>query len=195
MLNVVRMACIYGFLGITPAHAAEYIQNVVPEAKLVGQGRAQILVWDVYDAKLYAPGGVYIEDRPFALELSYLQVLEGTTIADHAVSEMRRLGYRNEVKLAAWHDRISRIFPDVVPGNTVTGVYIPGGRTIFYKDGEEAGYVDDPSFGKEFFRIWLDARTSLPSLRKDLLNLNNDRKGRDDEMPKDTRNDGVGHVS
>ena len=195
MRNVIHMACIYGFLGITPVHAADYIQSHVPAAKLVGQGRAQILVWDIYDAKLYAPGGVYTEGRPFALELSYLQVLEGREIADHTISEMRRLGYTNEAKLAAWHDRISRIFPDVVPSDTVTGVYVPGGRTIFYKDGDEAGHVDDPAFGREFFRIWLDARTSLPSLREELLNLDKNGKGQDYETPSGSRIYGGGHAS
>jgi len=195
MRKIVRTACAYALIGISPVYAADYIYNHVPEAKLVGQGRAQVLLWEVYDAKLYAPEGVYKDTKPFALELEYLQELQGRKIADHAVSEMRRLGFKNEMKLAAWHDRMSRIFPDVVPGSIITGIYVPGGATIFYEDDKQVGSVDDPAFGKEFFRIWLDARTSTPGLRQSLLNINNNNKGKEDEMPSDTRNFGGDHAS
>lgn len=195
MRNVVRIACAYAIIGISPVYAADYIYNHVPEARLVGQGRAQVLIWEVYHAKLYAPGGVYQYNKPFALELEYLQELQGRKIADHAVSEMRRLGYRNEMKLAAWHDRMSRIFPDVIPGSRVAGVYAPGGATIFYEDGRQVGAVEDPAFGKAFFRIWLDARTSTPDLRQSLLNLDHNRKGNKNETPSNTRNIGGNNAS
>lgn len=194
MLNVVRTACVYAMLGITPIYAADYIQTYVPEAKIVGQGRATVLVWDIYDAKLYAPEGVYDESKPFALELKYLQELEGRKIADHAVGEMRRLGFNNEIKLAAWHDRMNQIFPDVSPGSTITGIYRPGGPTVFYEDNRQAGLIDDPFFGKEFFRIWLDARTSTPGLRQSLLNINKE-KGYKNETPSNTHNFGGRYAS
>jgi len=192
--SVVRTACVYALLGITPVYAADYIQNYIPEARMVGQGRAHVLIWDVYEAKLYAPGGVYTENQPFALELEYLQELQGRKIADHAVSEMRRLGYKNEMKLAAWHDRMSSIFPDVIPGSIVTGIYMPGGATVFYNGNTQLGKIDDPAFGKEFFRIWLDVRTSTPALRKELLNIGN-KKGTGHESPENSRSFGGGHAS
>lgn len=187
--------CMYALLGTSSARAVDFIYNYIPEAKLVGQGRAQIMLWDVYDAKLYASDGVYAQSKPFALELEYLQELKGRKIADHAVSEMRRLGYKNEVKLAVWHDRMNRIFPDVMPGSVITGIYIPEGPSIFYKDGKEAGRVEDPAFGKQFFSIWLDARTSTPSLRQRLLNMDGTMKGHKNEMPANFGNFGDGHAS
>ncbi|AEP10509.1 chalcone isomerase family protein [Micavibrio aeruginosavorus] len=195
MRSVVRTACALAMIGITPVYAAEYVSNHVPEAKLVGQGRAQVLLWDVYEAKLYAPRGVYDHNKPFALELNYLQELEGRKIADHAVSEMRRLGYGNEVKLAAWHDQMSRIFPDVSPGSVITGVYVPGGPAIFFEEDRQIGRVNDPAFGREFFRIWFDAQTSTPALRQSLLNLNHSRKDYDHESPEKSHSSGGGHGS
>lgn len=196
MRSVVRTACILAMLGITPVYAADYINSYVPEARLVGKGRAQVLFWEVYDAKLYAPKGLYADGKPFALELSYLLELEGRKIADHAVSEMRRLGYKNEVKLATWHDRMSNIFPDVLPGRTLTGIYLPEGPTIFYDGESEAGRIDDPEFGQQFFRIWLDASSSTPMLRKKLLNGNHaTTEGYDNEISEQTRIVGGGHAS
>ena len=195
MDNVVRIACVYALLGISPVFAADYIRDHVPGAKLVGQGRAHVLLWDVYDAKLYAPDGVYTVTKPFALELRYLQELEGRKIADHAIEEMRRLGYRNEMKLAGWHDRMSHIFPDVVPGAMITGIYIPEGPTIFYEGVNQIGSIDDSNFGREFFRIWLDEPTSKPGLRQSLLNMGRDRKGYQNEDPANYNGYGSGHAS
>ncbi|PZO85063.1 MAG: hypothetical protein DI626_07775 [Micavibrio aeruginosavorus] len=195
MHNIVRAACIYAFLGITPVYAADYIAGYVPEAKLVGQGRAKFLMWDVYDAKLYAPGGVYNENKPFALELKYLQDIKRQKIADHSVNEMRRLGYKNEAKLADWKHKMNQIFPDVTSGSVITGVYSPQNATVFYKNETRAGVIEDPEFGEQFFRIWLDTRTSTPALRKNLLNIDHDMKGQRNEMPSNTRNFGGRHAS
>ena len=195
MHKVIRTACALAMIGISPAFAAEYINNYGPEAQVVGQGRVQVLVWNVYDAKLYAPGGVYTDSKPFALVIEYRQELKGRQIADHAVSEMRRLGYKDEVKIAIWHDRMIRIFPDVVSGSVVTGIYTPDGPTTFYENNKHVGRIDDPAFGKEFFRIWLDARTSTPDLRQGLLNLNNSREMYKNEIPENSGNFGGGHAS
>ncbi len=177
------MACVYAMMGISSVNAAEYINSYVPEPRLVGQGRAQVLLWDVYDAKLYAPSGVYAENKPFALELSYLQELEARQIADHAVREIRRMGYNNESKLTEWHGQMIQILPDVIPSSIITGVSTPNGPTIFYADGEVIGRINDPEFGRHFFRIWLDVRTSTPSLRENLLNKNTATKGYPNETP------------
>ncbi len=182
-------------MGISSVHAAEYINSHVPEAKLVGQGRAQVLLWDVYDAKLYAPSGVYTQNKPFALELSYLQELDARQIADHAVNEIRRMGFKDETKLKKWHGIMIEILPDVIPGSMITGISTPNGPTIFYADGKVIGRVDDPEFGREFFRIWLDVRTSTPSLRENLLNTNTATKGYRDETPDNNHNSGGNYGS
>lgn len=195
MRSVVRTACLLAMIGVTPVYAADYIHAYVPKAKLVGQGRAQVLVWDLYDAKLYAPEGVYADSMPFALELNYLQDLEGRMIADHAIGEIRRFGFKNEIQLAVWHDQMRRIIPDVAKGSSITGIYVPGSTTIFFSEDEEVGRIDDPAFGKEFFRIWFDARTSTPGLRQTLLNLNNDGKGYYGETPENSRDIGGNNAS
>lgn len=192
--NVLPMAFFYTMLGITPLYAAEYINNHVVDAEIVGQGRARMMFWDVYDAKLYAPNGVYDDNKPLALELSYLQELKGEKIADHAAEEMRRFGYNDETRLSSWHKQMNSFFPDVTEGSVVTGVYTGNGTTVFYKDGNKIGRIEDPAFGKEFFRIWLDARTSMPALRQSLLNLENHMKGHNHETPSQHPAAGGNHV-
>ena len=167
--NTIRTACALAVLGITPAYAFDYIRQYVPRAQKVGQGRLTYLLWDVYDATLYAPGGAWQKDQPFALQLSYLRDITGKKIADRSVEEMRNQALADEVQLATWHAQMSNIFPDVGEGISLTGVYTKDGVTVFYRDNNEIGRIEDPEFSRAFFGIWLNEATSAPDLRRKLL--------------------------
>ena len=53
----------------------------------------------------------------------------------------------------------------------LTGLYQPGGASVFQVKGRTVGEVKDPAFGPLFFGIWLSPRTSEPCLREALLAL------------------------
>jgi hypothetical protein len=143
----------------------------VPDAQVVGSGRLSVMLWEVYDATLYAPQGVWNAGKPFALSLHYFRDIEGGDIADRSVVEMRKQGFSDEVILAGWHGQMRAIFPDVTRGTVLTAVYIPGKSTRFFRDGQDIGVITDSEFGKHFFNIWLAENTSEPGLRKKLLGL------------------------
>lgn len=167
--NVVRTACILTVLGITPAYAMQHIRSYIPTAQKVGQGRLTYLLWDVYDATLYAPQGQWEKGEPLALQLSYLRDIEGKKIADRSAEEMRQQGLADEVKIATWHAQMKKIFPDVDEGMSLTGIYTDTGESVFYKDNVEIGRINDPEFSNAFFGIWLNEGTSSPDLRRKLL--------------------------
>ncbi len=151
--------------------APHFIKKSVPEAQLVGQAHLTYMTLSVYNAYLYAPRGKLTTERPLALKLNYLRSLKGKTIADISIEEIRDQGFNNEVTLAAWHNKMLAIFPDVQNGTELTGVLNEEGTTIFYKDGSEIGRISDPLFSKQFFSIWLGSKTSEPEMRKNLLNI------------------------
>ena len=169
MHRIIRMACIMSMLGISPVWASDYISAYIPGAKTVGQGRMTFLMWDVYDATLYAQDGTWREGQPLALTLNYLRDLNGVEIARRSIEEMRGQGFNDEIRLATWFGQMQKIFPDVSEGVTLTGVLTPQGPTVFFRDGVEIGRITDPDFGREFFNIWLSHRTSAPELRAQLL--------------------------
>lgn len=146
-----------------------YIASDVPDARMVGEGRMTYLTMDIYDAMLYAPEGKLSHERPFALSLTYLRSLRGVRIADRTVEEMRQQGFHDELTLAAWHNTLQDMFPDVGNGTTLTGVLKEDGTTVFYRDGTEIGHISDTRFGPKFFSIWLSPDTSEPGLRRQLL--------------------------
>jgi hypothetical protein len=141
----------------------------IPDAELVGEGRLKYLFWSVFDAALYAPGGVWSEEKPFALSLSYLRDLDGESIVEASVDEMRAQGMKDEATLERWRQEMAAIFLDVDDQTTLTGIADQNGHTLFYRNGELAGVVRDPEFSRRFFNIWLGERTSEPELRTQLI--------------------------
>ena len=145
--------------------AARYITN----PQKVGEAVLKYLFWDVYRVELFAAPEGWHPDAPFALTLNYLRDLEGADIADRTILEMRRQGFSDEKTLADWRSRLRAIFPDVSDGTRLTGVRDSDGKTIFYRNGAKIGEIDDLSFTRPFFDIWLGEKTSEPALRRALL--------------------------
>lgn len=127
--------------------------------------------WDVYEATLYAPEGVWDPTQAYALSIKYYRALEGKAIADRSVQEMRKQGFTDEVKLAAWNAQMKAIFPDVSDGTVLTAVHMPGQPTIFYRGDQNLGAIKGDDFSALFFGIWLAEKTSEPKLRRALLGL------------------------
>lgn len=162
---------VLSFLLCCKSAHADVIGTHINNARIVGSGHLKVLVWDIYRATLYAPRGKWNRSQPFALSLRYFTDASGREIADLSVKEIRRLGYSNEIKLAAWHAQMKKMFPDVSKGTVLSGIYKPGQPTRFYKDSRQIGIVKDPEFGTWFFNIWLSQKTSQPKLRAQLLGL------------------------
>lgn len=152
-----------------PAHIVQHIAD----ARLSGEGRLTWFGLRVYDARLYVPAVglnlAELDTQPFALHLTYARKLDGQAIAERSRDEMEKLGAGSEEQRAAWLREMIRIFPDVAAGQTLTGIHLASGVTRFFYDGRLAGEIGDPAFGRAFFAIWLDPRTSAPKLRTELL--------------------------
>lgn len=153
------------------ALGTEKILAAVPGASVVGRGVLSYAFWDVYKATLYAPDGKFDPRKPFALSIEYFVSINGHDIANRSTQEMRKQGFGDEVKLAAWNAQMKAIFPDVRNGTVLSAVYIPGKNTVFFRGDTIIGSIEGDDFGQLFFGIWLDEKTSEPKLRRALLGL------------------------
>jgi hypothetical protein len=153
------------------ALGSENILASVPGASVVGRGVLSYAFWDVYKATLYAPGGKFHPRKPFALSIEYLLSINGRDIANRSTQEMRKQGFSDDAKLAAWNAQMKAIFPDVNNGTVLSAAYIPGKKTIFFRGDTVIGAIDGDDFAQLFFGIWLDENTSEPKLRRALLGL------------------------
>lgn len=153
----------------SPSEADPRVASIhVPDAELAGKARLKYLVWNVFDAELYAPAGRWKPDAPFALTLHYLRDFSGKAIARRSAEEIRKQGFRNEAKLAAWQRQMERIFPDVSEKTRITGVRDSNGHTIFYRNGRKIGAIRDREFTSRFFNIWLGRKVADPRFRNRL---------------------------
>jgi hypothetical protein len=155
----------------TPAVASDIVSEHIPDAKIVGKGRLSVILWDVYDATLYAPENGFDPQKPFILSIRYMREIEGSDIADRSVQEIQKQGFNDETKLADWNRQMKDIFPNVKDGTMLYAVFKPGKKTLFYHDSNPVGTINDAAFTQRFADIWLGEKTSEPSLRKKLLGL------------------------
>jgi hypothetical protein len=143
------------------------------QPRLLGEGRLRWFGLAVYDARLYAAGDSLDPERigtsAFALELRYARRLQGEEIAQASHREIVRLGYGSETQRNGWLKTMRGLFPDVQPGDRITGVHLPAGKVLFYRNDSRLGVIEDRQFGEAFFAIWLDPRTVAPELRRALL--------------------------
>lgn len=139
------------------------------EAEPVGTGRLTYMFWDVYDATLIAPKGVFADKKPFALKLKYLVDVKGQKISTLSIEEMKKQGFKDPQKLTSWEKEMTKIFPDMGSGTSIIGIRTKAGNAVFYKDNRHIGSIKDKEFAQKFFAIWLSPQTSEPELRAELL--------------------------
>jgi hypothetical protein len=166
-------------LGVGSAFAqSAFAENNRPEVASLNAAKptlpVRLRVWgfEVYDARLWAPAAfrhAQYSEHAFALELQYLRRLEGAAIASSSLTEMRRVGSFTDAQAQSWGTAMRGIFPNIGPGERITGVNLPGAGAEFWVNGQRVGSVADPIFARLFFGIWLNERTSEPKLRAKLL--------------------------
>jgi hypothetical protein len=134
--------------------------------------RLRVWGFEVYDARLWTPAGFrhgQYAQHAFALELQYLRKLDGAAIASRSIDEMRRVGSFSDAQAQSWLAAMRSLFPNVGPGERITGVNLPGEGAEFWVNGQRVGVIKDTAFARLFFGIWLDERTSEPKMRAQLL--------------------------
>ncbi|WP_339144272.1 chalcone isomerase family protein [Pseudoalteromonas galatheae] len=154
------------------ASTSDVVNQFIENPQQVGKtSRMTYLFWDVYDASLYAPQGVYSKEQPFVLALHYLRALDGKEIAKRSLKEMQKQGFSNSSLGEQWLTKMVKIFPDVSEGTVLYGLRTLNGYTQFYEGDKLIGEVKDSEFTTRFFDIWLSEKTSEPTMRSELLGL------------------------
>ena len=82
---------------------------------------------------------------------------------------MRRGGPIADPEAAAWRAAMRAAFPDVAPGDRLTGVHEPAQGTRFHFNGRVTGAIEDSTFARRFYAVWLGPQTSQPALRAELI--------------------------
>ncbi len=172
MHKMLKICTLFISLFSLPGYATVAINKYMDSPQLVGEARLKVMLWNVFDAKLFSPSGRYESGEPFALSLTYLRSLHGDKIVAKSIEEIRNQGvYGDEGQYAKWQAALGKIIPDVDKGTTLTGVRSAQGHTLFYLGNDRIGEIEDVEFTNAFFSIWLGEKTSNASLRNRLLGV------------------------
>lgn len=152
----------------SPANSAA-VSAHLSAPRMAGAGTFKYFGLKIYDAQLWVGDKGYQPNAPFVLELVYARKLNGGKIAEASAEQMGKIGAGTPTQRAAWLARMKEIFPNVKEGTRISGVNLPGSGARFYLDGRPLASVPEPEFARAFFGIWLDPKTTAPTLRTALL--------------------------
>lgn len=171
------MTCVIPFLFLlswaAPALAAPTeIATVIHANAPYGKGSYGMIVVTAYDAELWTDAAKWSMDTPFALTLRYHMAFSTEDFVGRGLDEMKRVDPAlDETARKRFGDAMTRVFPPVKDGDTITALYQPGQPVKIFHNGRLAGEIADKDFAEPFFGIWLSPKTSAPSLRANLLHL------------------------
>lgn len=134
----------------------------------VGEARMEYLFWDIYDASLFTPTGVYQPgEHPIKFTLTYLRDFSAKDIVKATNEQWQHLG--KQQLTARYADRLLALWPNINKGESLTLQTDQQGQSVFFHNGEKLGHIEDADFADQFLAIWLSEHTSEPKLRKQLL--------------------------
>lgn len=142
------------------------------ELKKVGEAKLKVLFWDVYHSSLYSQTGEYqAEQFPQALKIDYLRDIDADDLIQRTQEEWEKLGIE-EKEFSQWLPLLTDIFPNIKKGDTLLLHVSENHQSELFFNGKTIGKITDPTFGKNFLRIWLDKNCSYPKVRNKLIGLN-----------------------
>ncbi|MBY0562789.1 MAG: chalcone isomerase family protein [Hyphomonadaceae bacterium] len=139
------------------ANPAE-VGAAIPNAQTVGQAPYRFLGITLFQAELFAAGGDFSWQQPFALTLTYQHSARQSLIINRSIVEMSQRGAGSAQTLAPLRAQLERCFPNVQRDDRITGVSTSADAARFYVNGARSCTVEWPNFRRHFFGIWLDAR-------------------------------------
>lgn len=144
---------------------------------LQGEGRANYLLWDIYDAALYLPRGtksdaILAPSTARCLVIHYLRDIKGSDLMESAQHMLRK--QLTEPEWQALSPRIQALndrYQDVRPGDQYRLCYSPKRGTSLYFNDRKVITVTGVRFATAYFGIWLNKQDPIaPALRRALIN-------------------------
>jgi hypothetical protein len=152
--------------------AADAPPEIVPYIKAqtpYGSATVTRMMIRVYDATLWTDAKPWSMHAPFALTLRYGFHFSSQSLVERTLEEMQHVDHVPQQTQQALKLQLARVFPDVRSGDTITALFLPGKKTLFFHNSKPTGTIVGEEFGKVFFDIWLSPNTSEPDARHQLL--------------------------
>ena len=151
---------------------SEVEQEVFQSPKLIGEGTLKVLMWEVYDLRLYTDGTAFSWQDKFMLEFDYSRELKKESVIDASLKEFKLQPNVTDKDIKAWQAYLAQVIQPVHKDTKATVIWVPEGKIIFHYEGSLASTIENEEFARAFLNIWLGKQTSRPKLRNQLINDN-----------------------
>ena len=138
--------------------------------KLIGEGTLKVLMWEVYDLRLFTDGTPFSWKNKFMLEFDYSRELKKESVIDASLKEFKLQPNVTDKDIKAWEVYLEKVIQSVQKGAKASIIWVPDGQIIFHYEGSKPTTIENEKFARAFLNIWLGERTSRPKLRNKLLN-------------------------
>ena len=145
-------------------------QEVFQSPKLIGEGTLKVLMWEVYDLRLYTDGTAFSWQDKFMLEFDYSRELKKESVIDASLNEFKLQPNVTDKDIKAWEVFLEQVIQPVQKGTKANVFWAPEGKIIFHYEGSQPSTIENEDFARAFLNIWLGDKTSRPKLRSQLLN-------------------------
>ena len=145
-------------------------QEGFQSSKLIGKGTLKVLMWEVYDLRLFTDGTPFSWSNKFMLEFNYSRELKKESVIDASLREFKLQPNVTDKDIKAWEVYLEQVIQPVQKGNKATVQWVPEGQIIFHYEGSKPITIENDKFARSFLNIWLGEKTSRPKLRNQLLN-------------------------
>ncbi len=157
-----------GLALMSPAHASR-LEALVPNAKLVGEATFSVMFFDIYEAALLAPNGVYDRKGPFALQITYLVDADSERIISQSVKELKRQKAGSAAQIKKWQALMEKHFVDLKENDTANMIFNDRGTLTIWNNDGPAVEIDDRRFARVFMNIWLGKRARDKEFQAELM--------------------------
>ncbi len=148
---------------------SEVKQEGFQSPKLIGEGTLKVLMWEVYDLRLYTDGTAFSWQDKFMLEFDYSRELKKESVIDASLKEFKLQPNVTDKDIKTWEMYLEQVIRTVLKGEKATIQWVPDGQIIFHYEGSKPTVIENEQFAVAFFNIWLGEQTSRPKLRSQLL--------------------------
>ena len=137
--------------------------------KLIGQGTLKVLMWEVYDLRLFTDGTPFSWSNKFMLEFDYSRELKKESVIDASLKELKLQPNVTDKDIKAWEVYLEQVIQPVQKGTKASVMWVPEGQIVFNYEGTPTSTIENEDFARAFLNIWLGEKTSRPKLRSQLL--------------------------
>ena len=137
--------------------------------KLIGESTLKVLMWEVYDLRLYTDGTAFTWQDKFMLEFDYSRELKKESVIDASLKEFKLQPNVSDKDIGAWEAYLEQVIQPVQKGTKATVQWVPEGQIIFHYEGSKPTTIENEKFARAFLNIWLGENTSRPKLKSQLL--------------------------